>query len=180
MRDAVEIYTDGACSGNPGPGRLGSRPDDRGVEKEISGHAVSTTNNRMEMTAAIEALRKLKRPLPCPALQRQRLPCLRLYAGMDSELQRNGWRNAAGDPVSNMDLWQDLIKASDRHQIEWIKVKGHADNLITTDAINWLWRKSENCVCRTAPMRRSRFQERKRDCTRNPVTMLNTLHRPRL
>ncbi|MDD4138960.1 MAG: ribonuclease HI [Clostridiaceae bacterium] len=128
MRDTVEIYTDGACSGNPGPGGWAAVLMTRGVEKEISGHAISTTNNRMEMTAAIEALRKLKRPCRVRLYSDSAYLVSAFTQGWIQNWQRNGWRNAAGDPVSNMDLWQDLIKASDRHQIEWIKVKGHADN----------------------------------------------------
>ena len=128
MPDTVDIYTDGACSGNPGPGGWAALLMTLGSEKEISGQAVATTINRMEMTAAIEALRKLKRPCQVRLYSDSAYLVSAFTQGWIQNWQRNGWRNAAGDPVSNMDLWQDLIKSSARHQIEWIKVKGHADN----------------------------------------------------
>ncbi|NLC26469.1 MAG: ribonuclease HI [Fastidiosipila sp.] len=124
----VEIYTDGACSGNPGPGGWAAILCYRGVEKEISGFEKHTTNNRMELTAALMGLRALKRPCR-----------VRLYSDsaylvsafnekwLDNWL-RNSWKNAAGTAVSNIDLWKELLKENDRHQITWIKVKGHSNH----------------------------------------------------
>ena len=121
----VEIFTDGACSGNPGPGGWGAILRYGEVEKELSGGEVQTTNNRMEMTAAIVALETLKRQCR-----------VRLYT--DSTYVRDGimqwltgwkvrgWRTADKKPVKNVDLWQRLDAAAARHRIEWLWVKGHA------------------------------------------------------
>jgi len=126
--DQVEIHTDGACSGNPGPGGWAAILRARGAEKEISGSDQSTTNNRMELTAAIEALHRLKKPCHVKLYSDSAYLVSAFNQGWLSNWQRNGWRNAAGDPVSNPDLWQALLAAAQPHQIEWIKVKGHADN----------------------------------------------------
>ena len=126
--DSVEIYTDGACSGNPGPGGWAAILRSRGVEKEISGSSESTTNNRMELTAATEALRKLKKPCRVRLFSDSAYLVSAFNQGWLNNWQRNGWRNAAGDPVSNPDLWQALLDASRPHAVEWIKIKGHADN----------------------------------------------------
>jgi ribonuclease HI len=128
MVDLVEIYTDGACSGNPGPGGWASILIARGVEKEISGGVESTTNNRMELTAAIEALKRLKKPCRVKLFSDSAYLVSAFNQGWLDNWQRNGWRNAAGDPVSNPDLWQALLAAARTHDIEWIKVKGHSDN----------------------------------------------------
>jgi ribonuclease HI len=121
----VEIFTDGACRGNPGPGgwaallRIGEK------EREISGGEAHTTNNRIELRAAIEALNALKRPC-------------RVEIHTDSNYvrdgitkwihgwNRNGWRTADKKPVKNAELWQELIEAAQRHQVEWHWVKGHS------------------------------------------------------
>lgn len=121
----VEIATDGACKGNPGPGGWGALIRYGEHEKEISGGEPETTNNRMELRAAIEALNALKRPC------RIRLSIDSTYVkdGITKWIhgwQTNGWRTAAKKPVKNADLWQDLLKAVERHQIEWVWVKGHA------------------------------------------------------
>ncbi|AQS92130.1 ribonuclease HI [Gluconobacter albidus] len=124
-RPQVEIWTDGGCKPNPGPGGWGALLVCRGQEKELLGGEPETTNNRMEMTAAAEALEALKRP------------CI-VTLHTDSEYLRNGitrwhtgwvrrkWRNAAGDPVANMDLWQRILEAAKPHEIEWLWVKGHS------------------------------------------------------
>ena len=121
----VEIATDGACKGNPGPGGWGAvlRFGDR--EKDMSGGETPTTNNRMEMTAAIMALEALNRPC------RVRLSTDSRYVldGLTKWLpgwQRNGWRTADRKPVKNADLWQRLVNAAAPHRIDWIWVKGHA------------------------------------------------------
>ena len=121
----VEIATDGACKGNPGPGGWGALIRFGDKEKEISGGEPETTNNRMELRAAIEALNALKRPC------RVKLSIDSTYVkdGITKWVfnwQKNGWRTAARKPVKNADLWQDLVEAVKRHDIEWHWVKGHA------------------------------------------------------
>ncbi len=128
MPDSVEIYTDGACSGNPGPGGWAAILRAKGVEKEISGHEPSTTNNRMELRAVIEALSCLKKPCQVQVFSDSAYVVSAFTKGWLNTWQKNGWRNASNDPVSNPDLWQALLAASSIHQIEWIKVKGHADH----------------------------------------------------
>jgi ribonuclease HI len=125
VRSEVEIFTDGACSGNPGPGGWGAILRFRGVEKELSGFEPATTNNRMELMAAIAGLQALTRPCH-----------VRLYS--DSQYLRNGitqwlhawkargWRTADNKPVKNVDLWQRLEAAARPHEVEWIWVRGHA------------------------------------------------------
>ena len=121
----VEIATDGACKGNPGPGGWGALIRLGDKEKEISGGEPNTTNNRMELRAAIEALNALKRPC------RVKLSIDSTYVkdGITKWIfgwQKNGWRTAARKPVKNADLWQELLKAVEPPQIEWQWVKGHA------------------------------------------------------
>lgn len=123
---AVEIYTDGACSGNPGPGGWGAVLAYRGHVRELSGgEAAPTTNNRMELMAAIQALETLTRP------SRVRLHTDSAYLrnGIMSWLpgwKRNNWRTASKQPVKNEDLWRRLDAAARKHEIEWLWVKGHA------------------------------------------------------
>lgn len=121
----LRIYTDGACKGNPGPGGWGALLIYGEVEKELSGYEATTTNNRMELMAAIMALESLKRPT-----------ALDLYT--DSQYvkngitdwikgwQKQGWKNAQKKPVANADLWQRLLAASAPHDIKWHWVKGHS------------------------------------------------------
>ncbi|MEM7425861.1 MAG: ribonuclease HI [Pseudomonadota bacterium] len=121
----VEIYTDGACSGNPGPGGWGALLRFGAHEKELSGGAPCTTNNQMELTAAIMALEALTRPC------RIELHTDSQYVrnGITQWLQgwiRNGWKTAAKKPVKNAELWQRLDAAAQRHDISWHWVKGHA------------------------------------------------------
>ncbi len=123
----VEIWTDGGCKPNPGPGGWGAVLRFRGVERELSGYEAETTNNRMELTAAAAALEALKRPC-------------KIVLHTDSEYLKNGitrwhtgwvrknWRNAAGDPVKNMDLWRRILDAAKPHAIEWKWVRGHSGN----------------------------------------------------
>ncbi|MGD9664404.1 MAG: ribonuclease HI [Novosphingobium sp.] len=120
----VEIFTDGACKGNPGPGGWGALLRMGRHEKELSGADPHTTNNRMELTAAIRALETLIEPC------RVRLHTDSKYVmdGMTRWVagwQRNGWKTASRKPVQNAELWHELIEASGRHEIEWIWVKGH-------------------------------------------------------
>ncbi|HJT06126.1 MAG TPA: ribonuclease HI [Stellaceae bacterium] len=124
----VEIFTDGACSGNPGPGGWGAVLRWNGHERELQGFANPTTNNRMEMMAAIAALEALKRPS-------------RVHLHTDSQYLRDGitrfihawktrgWKTADKKPVKNIDLWQRLDAAAKPHQVEWFWVKGHSGHV---------------------------------------------------
>lgn len=126
--EIVEIHTDGACSGNPGPGGWGAILSWQGKERELSGGEPMTTNNRMELTAAIEALEALKRPMKV---------CLwtdseYLRQGITTWLagwRKRGWRTADKKPVKNQDLWERLDAARQRHEVEWRWLKGHAGHL---------------------------------------------------
>ena len=131
--EAVEIWTDGGCKPNPGPGGWGAVLRYKDHLRELSGAEAATTNNRMELTAAAEALESLKRPC-------------QVVLHTDSEYLRNGitrwhtgwvrrnWRNAAGDPVANMDLWRRLLAINATHTIEWKWVRGHAGNAMNERA----------------------------------------------
>ena len=127
MKDVL-IYTDGACSGNPGPGGYGAILIYKENKKEISGGEKETTNNRMELMAAICALELLKEPC-----------CVNLYTdsaylfkgftdGWVYNCLRNGWKTSSKKDVENRDLWERLLKLSKTHKITWNKVKGHSDN----------------------------------------------------
>jgi len=131
--ELIEIWTDGGCKPNPGPGgwaailRMGAH------ERELTGREAATTNNRMELTAAAAALEALKRPC-------------RIVLNTDSEYLKNGitrwhtgwvrrnWRNASGDPVANMDLWRRILDAARGHDIEWRWVRGHAGDVMNERA----------------------------------------------
>ena len=121
----IEVFCDGACSGNPGPGGYGAILRYGGRVKELSGGVKDTTNNRMEMTAAIEALRQLKRP--CRVLITT--DSQYLVKGMTEWIagwQRKGWRNSKREPVLNRDLWELLLALTKPHTVEWKWVRGHA------------------------------------------------------
>ena len=121
----VEIWTDGACSGNPGPGGWGAILRFGETSKELSGGEPHTTNNRMELLAAISALETLKRP--CGVDLHTDSQYLRQgVTGWIHGWKRNGWRTADKKPVKNEDLWRRLDEAAQRHEIEWRWVKGHA------------------------------------------------------
>lgn len=124
----VDIYTDGACSGNPGPGGWGAILMCRGVEKEISGGEKLTTNNRMELLAAISALQALKKPCEVSLYSDSAYLVNGFTAGWIMSWKRNGWKNSSKQTVSNIDLWQELDRLAGIHKITWVKVKGHADN----------------------------------------------------
>ena len=124
----VTIYTDGACSGNPGPGGWGSILMYKDNKKETSGGKKDTTNNVMELTAVIEGLKLLK--FPCK---------VKLYSDSAYVVNafnqkwiygwlKNGWKNSSKEPVKNKELWQELYELTKVHEVEFIKVKGHADN----------------------------------------------------
>ena len=124
-RRIVEIFTDGACSGNPGPGGWGAILRFGDHEKELNGGEANSTNNRMELTAAIEALRALTRP--CQVI----LTTDSVYVkdGITKWIHgwlKNGWKTAAKKPVKNAELWQELWHEVQRHQVDWRWIKGHA------------------------------------------------------
>ncbi len=123
--DIVEIATDGACKGNPGPGGWGALIRFGTAEKELSGGDPVTTNNRMELTAAIEALNALTRPCRVTLSTDSRYVMDGLTKWVKG-WQRNGWKTADRKPVKNVELWQALILAAQRHQVKWTWVKGHA------------------------------------------------------
>ena len=121
----VEIFTDGACSGNPGPGGWGALLICKGVERELFGGETQTTNNRMELRAAIEAISALKRP----SKVRLCTDSTYLRGGITqwmSKWKRNGWRTSARKPVKNSDLWLRLEQVIDGHEVEWTWVRGHS------------------------------------------------------
>ncbi len=124
-KDIDDIWTDGACSGNPGPGGWGAILRFNGEEREISGGASDTTNNRMELTAAIEALSALKRPVAA----RLHTDSTYVKDGITKWIhgwKANGWRTASRKPVKNQDLWRALDAAMAPHRIEWHWIKGHS------------------------------------------------------
>ena len=120
----VEIFTDGACKGNPGPGGWGALLRMGRHEKELSGGEADTTNNRMELTAAIKALEALIEPCAI-VLHSDSKYVLDGITKWVHGWQRNGWKNASKQPVRNADLWHELIAAAKPHTVEWIWVKGH-------------------------------------------------------
>ena len=125
VNEAVEVWTDGACSGNPGPGGWGAILSFKGKERELSGGEEMTTNNRMELMGAISALETLTRP--CTVALHTDSQYLR--QGITSWIhgwKRNGWKTADKKPVKNEELWKRLDAALGRHKIEWKWVKGHA------------------------------------------------------
>lgn len=125
----VDIYTDGACSGNPGPGGWAAILVAKGKEKEISGYCEATTNNRMELTAALEGLRQLKVPCDVHIYSDSAYLVNAFLLGWLCSWKSNGWRNSAKQPVSNTDLWQELDSLTQIHTIKWHKVKGHSDHV---------------------------------------------------
>ena len=121
----IEIFTDGACSGNPGPGGWGAILRKGTTEKELFGGEMLTTNNRMEMTAVIEALRALKEPVQA----RVHTDSQYVQKGISEWIhgwKRRGWKTANKEPVKNEDLWREMDRLAAQHKIEWIWVKGHA------------------------------------------------------
>ncbi len=125
MKDHIDIYTDGACSGNPGPGGWGALMIWRDEEKELCGGETATTNNRMELMGAIQALEALKRPSKV-ALHTDSTYVRDGITKWIHNWKRNGWKTAAKKPVKNAELWQRLEAALERHDVEFHWVKGHS------------------------------------------------------
>jgi ribonuclease HI len=124
----VEIYTDGACSGNPGPGGWAAILIYKGTEKELSGFEADTTNNRMELYAPIKALEALKQPCKVIVYTDSAYVYNAFSQGWLETWQNNNWLTSRKKPVENQDLWHRLLELMKIHHIEWVKVKGHSDN----------------------------------------------------
>lgn len=126
--NALHIYTDGACSGNPGPGGWGAILEWKGHEKELSGGAAETTNNRMELSAVIFALQALKEPCAVDLFTDSKYVFDAVDKGWVFQWRANGWRKADKKPALNVDLWETLLPLLERHTVAWHWVKGHAEN----------------------------------------------------
>lgn len=124
----VTIYTDGACSGNPGPGGWGAILEYNGVEKELSGGEAQTTNNRMELTAVISALRALKEPCRVELYTDSKYVADAVMNRWVYAWRAKGWIKSDKKPALNVDLWEQLLPLLQRHEVAWHWVKGHADN----------------------------------------------------
>ena len=128
MKKTVIMYTDGACSGNPGPGGWGALLIWNDTEKELSGGAPDSTNNRMEMQAVIEGLRALKEPCHVKIHSDSALIINAFKQRWIENWQKRGWKKADKKPVENRDLWEEMLKVMSPHKVDWIKVKGHSTN----------------------------------------------------
>jgi len=124
----VTIYTDGACSGNPGPGGWAALLKYGAREREIFGGEPSTTNNRMELQAVIEALRALREPCRATVHTDSAYIANAFADGWIENWKKRGWKTAGKKPVKNRDLWEALLAALERHEVTFVKVKGHADD----------------------------------------------------
>lgn len=126
--DEVTIYTDGACSGNPGPGGWGAILMYKDTKKEISGGKKDTTNNVMELTAVIEALKLLKYPCQVNLYSDSTYVVNAFLQKWIINWQKNNWKTSDKNDVKNKELWQELLELTNMHQVKFIKVKGHSDN----------------------------------------------------
>lgn len=142
----VEIFTDGACKGNPGPGGWGAVLRYNGTEKEISGGEAQTTNNKMELSAVIKALELLKEPCSVTLYSDSQYVCNALKLGWAKKWQQNNWMRNKKEPALNPELWEQLLKLCDVHQVQVVWVKGHAghpenercDRLAVTEAEKYM------------------------------------------
>ena len=125
----VTLYCDGACSKNPGPGGWGSILIYKGNEKELSGYCELTTNNQMEITAALNGLKALKEPCKVDIYTDSAYVCNAFLQNWIYGWLKNGWVNSKKEPVKNKELWQELYEMTLFHNVTWHKVKGHADNV---------------------------------------------------
>lgn len=121
----IQIYTDGACSGNPGKGGWGAVLVYKSVEKELSGAEENTTNNRMELTAVIKALKQLKEPCKVVLTTDSKYVCDSINKGWVYSWQQNNWKKADKKPALNVDLWEQLLELLQIHQVDFVWVKGH-------------------------------------------------------
>lgn len=121
----IEIYTDGACSGNPGPGGWGAVLVYNGKEKELSGSEKNTTNNRMELTAVIMALNALNQPCEVKLTTDSKYVCDAINKSWVYSWKKNGWKKSDKKPALNVDLWKELLLLLEKHEVEFIWVKGH-------------------------------------------------------
>ena len=124
----IILYTDGACSGNPGVGGWGAILEYNGIEKEMSGVCELTTNNQMEIIAVIEGLKALKEPCEVDVYSDSAYVVNAFIEDWITSWQLNGWKNANKKAVKNIELWQELLDLCTKHKVSWHKVKGHADN----------------------------------------------------
>lgn len=124
----VILYTDGACSGNPGPGGYGAILIYNNIEKEVSGGEKNTTNNKMEMMAVIKGLEMLKEPCEVDVYSDSAYVVNSIEKGWIYSWKKNGWRKADKKEVKNIDLWERLLKLMEVHKVTFLKVKGHADD----------------------------------------------------
>ena len=131
--DQVNAWTDGACSGNPGPGGWGVVLQWRGREKNLFGGEAATTNNRMEMMAAIQALESMQRPVPIH-IHTDSQYVLKGITEWSRNWKRNGWRTKSGDPVKNADLWRRLDELCSQMEVQWTWVRGHDGNVLNEQA----------------------------------------------
>ena len=127
---SIILYTDGACSGNPGPGGWAALLMHGDHEKMLSGADPNTTNNRMEMMAVIEGLRALQKPCLVRVHSDSAYIINAFTQGWIDNWIRRGWKKADKKPVENQDLWRDMMQAMERHTVEWVKVKGHSDDVL--------------------------------------------------
>ena len=125
---SVDIYTDGACRGNPGPGGWAALLIAGGAERELSGAEAATTNNRMELTAVIRALEALKRPVTGRVYTDSQYVRQGVLTWL-AQWKARGWKTADRKPVKNQDLWQELDVLSQKHDLEWHWVRGHSGNV---------------------------------------------------
>lgn len=124
----VEIYTDGACSGNPGPGGWGVVLLYKGNRRELSGGEENTTNQRMELTAAIKGLSALKYPCRVRLYSDSAYLINAFHQRWLDKWEKNGWKTAKGTVVENQDLWRELLRLTGSHEVQWVKVKGHSED----------------------------------------------------
>ncbi|MBF0405970.1 MAG: ribonuclease HI [Candidatus Riflebacteria bacterium] len=122
----VEIFCDGACKGNPGPGGWGTLLRSDGKEKELSGYESNTTNNRMELKACLNGLKSLTKPCRIKITTDSQYLAKAFNNGWLAKWQKNGWRTADKSPVKNKELWEELVAETSKHQVEWLWIKGHA------------------------------------------------------
>lgn len=128
--DTVVLYTDGACSGNPGPGGWAAILRYRGQEKILTGAEAQTTNNRMELMAVLQGLKALKRPVEVHIYSDSAYVVNAFEQGWIERWQQNGWRTSRGTDVENRDLWEAILQEWKRHKVRFIKVQGHADDAL--------------------------------------------------